>query len=203
MKRLPALLAIIVLAACCFLSGKRGIADLYSLRPLGPLDERPVKRMADSDLANAFSSASLAHRLDPGNPLYLENMARIRYWQAGISPYPGKMKTLLGEALSYSKEAAGFDPVSPYPWSTMMLVKLKLGEIDADFGRFMNNAAMLGPWEPEIQRSVAKAGLLSWSRLSGSERKTVLEDFTRGYRRQAGKMTEIAMNCGNHGKTCD
>lgn len=204
MNRAAILLSIALLAACTAVSLAWGIADLFSLRPDGAMDERPLKMPQTSRLAHAFSIAATAHELDPANPVYLENMARIRYWQAGRLPDSARRHAMLGESLMYAGEAAVLRPVSPYAWASLMQARLELGRVDAEFARDMNNAAMLGPWEPEIQVAIAEAGLDAWAALTARDRKIVLDDFARGYRMQPGKMTEIALKrrCGRPGHVC-
>ncbi len=178
-----------------------GVADLYSLRPPGAMDERPVQKVEASSLVDALGSINMALRLDPENPNYREDRARLDYWEAVRSEGARKAE-LLEDALFQIRQAIRLRPVSSYGWSTLMQVKMSLWEIDSEFFDALDNASMLGPWEPEIQRAVADAGLNVWAMLSDSQKRDILDDFNRGMKRQPAEMVRIAMRnrigCARH-----
>ena len=51
-------------------------------------------------------------------------------------------------------------PGSPYVWASIALLKLRLGEMDAEFYGALERAARLGPWEPAVQIAIADSALL-------------------------------------------
>ena len=169
-----------------------GAADLYSLRPSGAMDERPVQKVEASSLNDALAALNIALRLDPENPNYREERSRLDYLEAERSGGARKAE-LLDDALFQIRKAIGLRPVSPYAWSTLMQVKMALGEIDPEFLDALDNALMLGPWEPEIQRAVADAGLNVWAVLNDSQKEKILQDIKRGMMRQSADMVRIAM----------
>ena len=169
-----------------------GVADLYSLRPPGAMDERPVQKVEASSLIDALGAINTASRLDPENPNYREDRARLDYLEAERLEGVRKAE-LLEDALSQIRKAIRLRPVSPYGWSILMQVKMSLGEIDPEFFDALDNASMLGPWEPEIQRAVADAGLNVWAMLTFSQKGKILDDIKRGMKRQSAEMIRIAM----------
>ena len=168
-----------------------GAADLYSLRPSGAMDERPAQGRGFCSEGDALAALNIALRLDPENPNYREDRSRLDYLEAQRSEGARKAE-LLDDALFQIRKAIRLRPVSPYAWSTLMQVKMGLGEIDQEFLDALDNALMLGPWEPEIQRAVADAGLNVWAVLNDSQKGKILEDIKRGMTRQPGEMVRIA-----------
>ncbi len=187
-----ALLSLAFLAVMTICAAGAGVADLYSLRPPGAMDERPVQKVEASKLVDALVATNVALRLDPGNPSYREDRARLDYWEAERSGGARKAE-LLEDALFQIRKAIRLRPVSPYGWSTLMQVKMSLGEIDPEFFDALDNASTLGPWEPEIQRAVADAGLNVWGMLTDTQKGKILDDFKRGMKRQSAEMMRIAM----------
>lgn len=186
-------LAIVIFGTMIVMAAEMGLADIYSLRPSGPMDERPAANVAKLDLDNASRSIDTALNLDRFNPGYWEDKARIDCNEASRR----NNEVLLDDALLEVRRSIRLRPVSPYSWGTLMQIKIALGEIDGEFSRALENAAKLGPWEMETQRAIAEAGLDAWSTLPPSGRMIVLENIRRGMRRQSSAMIQIALGHGN------
>ncbi len=155
------------------------------------MDERPAQGRGFCSEGDALAALNIALRLDPENPNYREDRSRLDYLEAQRSEGARKAE-LLDDALFQIRKAIRLRPVSPYAWSMLMQVKMGLGEIDQEFLDALDNALMLGPWEPEIQRAVADAGLNVWAVLNDSQKGKILEDIKRGMTRQPGEMVRIA-----------
>jgi hypothetical protein len=193
-------LSALFLAAMIVLVARMGIADLYSLRPNGPMDERPAASIPN--FGDASKSVDIALRLDPLNPNDRLERARIDYRMAAGS---GKDKhALFDDALYQARRSIRLRPTSPYSWSTLLRIKADMGEVDGEFMTALDSAVMLGPWEEETQRMVAEAGLDVWPKLSMHGKMAVLEDIKRGMRRQAPEMIRIALDekCRIRGHDC-
>ena len=133
-----------------------------------------------------------ANRLDPGNPMYLEDLVRLRILHASR---PGSVESVrkheLRRLLPEIREAIRLRPVSPYTWTALLYVKSEVGERDEEFSLALANATKLGPWEPEVQLVVADVGTANWKELNAMQRDIVRRDILRGMRRQSDKMIAI------------
>jgi hypothetical protein len=64
--------------------------------------------------------------------------------------------------------------------------------IDTKLQHALANAALLGPWEPEVQFIVADIGFALWDELPDAQRKEVLETAVRGMKRNPDNVLRIA-----------
>lgn len=106
------------------------------------------------------------------------------------------------QGLEYHREAVRLRPGAPYSWANIALMKARLPEPDAEFEAALRNAALLGPWEPEVQIAVAEAGLSLWDRLSPPARGAVRDTLARAVRWQDAKLFALARSAGRLDVLC-
>jgi len=100
------------------------------------------------------------------------------------------------QALEYHRQAVRLRPSASYSWASIALLKAILPEPDAEFQAALRNAALLGPWEPEVQIAVAEAGLSRWDQLSPPTRTAVRGTLARAVQWQDAKLFAIARKTG-------
>jgi len=144
-----------------------------------------------------------ARALDPGQPNYLEDIARLHELRA-LSQKAGEVpgQEDLRQALAYQREAARRRPGSPYTWTNIALLKARLAEADREFEAALRNAALLGPWEPEVQIALADAGFRNWDALAPDTRTALRANTVRALRWQDAKMFELARRTGRLDVLC-
>ncbi len=190
MNRKPAILPLFFLAFMVFCAARIGYAAFLAIDPHDAI-EAWASGGGSAGRGGIEERMEEAHKLDPGNPLYLEDLVRLRSLRASPGQNAGKQE--LEKALPEIREAIRLRPVSPYSWSALLFVKSGLGEHDEEFSRALSNSNFLGPWEPEVQLVVADVGMANWAALSYLQREDVRKAIVRGMERQREKMIGIVM----------
>lgn len=108
----------------------------------------------------------------------------------------------LRQALEYQREAVRRRPGSPYTWANIALLKARLPETDREFETALRNAALLGPWEPEVQIAIADAGFRNWSLLAPETRAALRANVARTLRWQDAKLFDLARRTGRLDVLC-
>lgn len=204
------LLAAALLIAGIYAAAVRGLADVHYTRARIALAAAAKAQRPPGERAFAEASASLgeALRLEPSNPLFVEQRARLDELRAlamqGIVLQRGDppARAALGESLARWREAAQMRPGSPYAWASIALLKLRLGALDAEFYGALERAARFGPWEPPVQIAIADVGLAAWRRLAPSAKELVIADLERALLRQAPEVRRIAAAHGTLPLVC-
>jgi cytochrome c-type biogenesis protein CcmH/NrfG len=94
-------------------------------------------------------------RLDPDNPAYAETLARwYERYSLRLPPSSGVAAAYLEQSAVHLRRALVSRPGSPYAWASLAAVKLRLGQLDAEFHTALQNAQRFGPWEPGVQRTL-------------------------------------------------
>lgn len=93
-------------------------------------------------------------------------------------------------------------PGSPYTWSNIALLKARLHQPDREFESALRNAALLGPWEPEVQIALADAGFRHWNALAPETRAALRANTVRALRWQDAKLFELARRTGRLDELC-
>ena len=196
---------LVALAALCLLALPRGLADLRAFEARGLFKSWESKRRQPSVEEWTFARGLLreARELDPGQPNYLEDIARLYEvralpLKAGDAPAQGYLR----QALEYQREALRRRPGSPYTWASIARLKARLPEPDREFETALRNAALLGPWEPEVQVALADAGFRHWDALAPQTRAALSANAARALRRQDAKLFEVARRTGRLAVLC-
>lgn len=144
-----------------------------------------------------------ARELDPRQPNFLEDVARLYELRAlPLKPGDALAQGYLRQALDYQREAARRRPGSPYTWSNIALLKARLPELDGEFESALRNAALLGPWEPEVQIALAGTGFRHWDALAPETRAAMRANAARALRWQDARMFDLARRTGRLDVLC-
>ena len=188
-------LAVFLLFLLAFVALKHGWADLFAFqgRALIRTWDRDQRPFSDDEWRVARSRLENSLRLNPGDPGVAEDLGRLHEIRARALP-AGASRAELQRALGYFRASAAARPTSPYTWANIAFTQSRLGVIDADFYRAIDNAAFLGPWEPEVQLTLADIGFRYWDRMPKSARTTIHQAMRRGLKRQDAKMFDLAVS---------
>jgi len=194
------LVAASLLVAGIYAAAIRGLADAHYTHARLVLSAAVQEKQpaAADELAAARASLRQALRFEPSNPLFVEQRARIDEMEAlamrGIVMPRGDPPARAGllDSLRGWREAARMRPGSPYAWASIALIKLRLGELDAEFTGALERAARFGPWEPAVQIAIADAGLAAWRRLAPAAKELVIADLERALLRQEAEIRRVA-----------
>lgn len=202
---LAALAALAALSALCALALPRGLADLraFEARVLFRSWETRHRQPSAEEWALARDRLREARELDPGQPNYLEDIARLYELRTLALTAGGALaQSDLHQALDHQRQAARRRPGSPYTWANIALLKARLPEPDREFESALRNAALLGPWEPEVQIALADAGFRHWDALAPDTRSALRENALRALLRQDAKLFELARRRGRLDVLC-
>ena len=189
------LMAGAVLVAGIYIAGVRGIADVhyFAARTL-LVDAAKSKRLPEPGELTAVEAAlrdSLA--LEPSNPLFVEQLARVHEMRAlQLKRGDPAAREPLQRALAQFRAAAMMRPGSPYVWTSIAAIKLRLDDMDYEFYGALQRADRLGRWEPAIQLALADIGLASWRLLARPAKALVLGAIARGLAREGAEIRRIA-----------
>lgn len=194
-----------VLGALAVLAVPRGLADLraFEARSLFKSWEQKRRQPSADEWSLARSRLREAHELDPGQPNYLEDIARL-YERRALPLKAGDplSQDNLRQALEFQREALRRRPGSPYTWASIALLKARLPEPDREFETALRNAALMGPWEPEVQIALADAGFRHWGVLAPETRTALRANAARTLHRQDAKLFELARRHGRLAVLC-
>lgn len=198
-------LVLAALAWLCALALPRGLADLqaFEARVLFRSWTTGRRQPAQEEWNLARALLRDARELDPGQPSYLEDIARLHELRAA-PPKAGDTpaKDHLRQALGLQRQAARLRPGSPYTWANIALLKAHLPEPDLEFETALRNAALLGPWEPQVQLALADAGFRHWGALAPETRAAMNANALRALYRQDAKLFELARHRGRLDVLC-
>lgn len=110
----------------------------------------------------------------------LERAARALPDSAAIEELLGNLAELRRErpdhldvALAHFTRAVALRPTSPYAWAAVVRVKYGQGDTGRSFAAALRRAALLGPAEPEVQRTLVDYGLAVWDEVGADTRRAV------------------------------
>lgn len=148
-------------------------------------------------LEQARAALALAHALDPLNPRYVQESARVQEWSAiGLPPWEAGTRERLEEALATYREAIALRPTWPYAWAGLARAKLRLLQLDGEFERAVERAGALGPWEPEVLLALTEIDLLAGPLLPETARVQVAAATEHALRQQPREVIRLAARLG-------
>ena len=181
------------LADVAYFPARSILAD-WSLQAAAPAPQRWIA---------ARSALAEAHRLEPDNPLFVEETGRLYEKRvAAVDATQPVARSFLQRALAEFRRAARMRPASPFTWTNIALVKFRLGEIDGEFRSAVANAARLGPWEPGVQRTLADIGLAGWRELPAQVRAVIAATIERGLVTQPKNIERLARTDNRAAQFC-
>lgn len=199
------LLAAPLLAAGIYAAALGGLSDAnyYNARTILSAATTAKRQPGAEELASALASLSAANALEPANPLFVEQRARVHEMQALRLPHADPAaRALLRQALDEFRSAALMRPGSPHAWAAIAALKLRLEELDFEFYGALERAERYGRWEPAVQLALADIGLASWRLLPYAAKQIVLGAIERGMRRQGVELRRIAARHGTIERVC-
>jgi len=182
-RRLAAGLAMLLLIGALFLAGKWGVAATGNAFAMWHFDD-----WRKSDHVPDVRTWKWMHelmrwstRLDPENAGYRNDMGRLyEYTALNMIQHPSQIAPLLQISLSFFRDAVRLRPSWAQAWANLVLIKLRLRQIDSEFLFAMNRAVQLGPAVPEVQQIVAEAGVANWHRIPVATQQLVLRNIHIG-----------------------
>ena len=130
--------------------------------------------------STAYGRLSLARRLNPLDADHSANLGRLMDWQSWRH-LPGgiRFEDFRVRARQYYQESVEKRPSWGYAWAHYAESRLLLGHRDHEFVQALENAIVLAPWEPGVQRKVVWMGLATWADLPDHLRVMVKENVRR------------------------
>lgn len=202
--RLLSALAALILCLLAYTAGSWGLADLFARQPRGAMKlwDAGKAMPGPGEIEAARGALEAALRLKPGDPGIKEELGRVHTRAAAQPIGPRHVSPHAEAALSYFRAAVRERPVSSYAWAAMVTTQWRMRRVDAEFERALQEAARLGPWEPEVQLAVADAGLQSWQGLSEAAQRAVLAAIGRALRYQDAAVFALARRHGRLDVVC-
>jgi hypothetical protein len=200
------LFAAALLIAGMYAAAVRGLADAHytssrlTLAEAAPANRAPQRPEA---LASAQASMREALALEPSNPLFVEQSARLQELRAlGLRRGDPAIRNGLRQSLAQYRVAAAMRPGSPYVWANIAMLKARLDDMDFEFYGALERAGRLGPWEPQVQIAMIDVGLTAWTWLARPGKDLVLGALERGLLRQEPEIRRIATIHGTLPQVC-
>jgi len=195
----------VLLIAGIYAAGERGVADVhyFTARTLLAAATKAKRLPRPAELATAETALREAIALEPSNPLFAEQLARVHEARAlQLKRGDPAARTLLRQSLEEFRTAALMRPGSPYVWAGIAAVKLRLDDMDFEFYGALERAERLGRWEPAVQLALADIGFASWRLLAQPAKLLVLGAAEGGLHRQGPEIRRIAMEHGTLPSIC-
>lgn len=102
----------------------------------------------------------------------------------------------LTEATDHYVRALRLRPISANTWANLAAARYLVGDTSRVFESAIQNAARLGPSNPQVQRIVAHHGLAVFDEVSAPTRRAIESMVAAGVRRAPGEMLGIAHRRG-------
>jgi hypothetical protein len=165
------------------LAGRVFIAELHARQVAAFLDDWSKRGEIPSENAwdIAINAAKMAVYWYPvAHGEHYERLGRIYEWRhTSLNPGRPEAEESRRLALNAYRQAAITRPLSPYSWSRILQVKMRLLEFDDEFADALRQSVALGPWRPRINVGVVRTGVIAWHQLSAEQRQLVLASAER------------------------
>jgi hypothetical protein len=203
-RALVALLGIAVLGFALWQAGRRGLADMASLRANADLMAwaQAGKVPSFERWDRAEESLRAAQRLAPGDAAMHDRLARA-YEVVAVSPAVGASRdTYLDYALLHFRQVTSMRPAWPYAWMGVATQSYRLGRVNDELFGALARAMRYGPWEPGVQLGASEIGLALWDRLDPPLREQVRQNWRRTAYRQSEALARLAVAHGRQKLLC-
>jgi predicted Zn-dependent protease len=131
---------------------------------------------------------------DPENPSLHEILGRLALFT--------RSEDAADEAIASFTRALQYRPGSPYSWANLAEALYRKGDTGLAFEQALRSAGETGPWEPQVQRTVAEYGLAVWNDVSSSTRYEIDRMVANGMARNASEILQISLRRGRLGVAC-
>ena len=156
-----------------------------------------------------YAALNAARSLDPRNPDLMEQAGVLWATPVAVTDAEpvGELSVAIKmqaqqEAINAFSAAVVARPVSAYAWVNLALSKYQAGQVDALLYRALENAARLGPWEPDVQLAVTDLGFALWDEMPQALQPAVMQMATNAQRRYADRIFGIAERRGRMAVVC-
>ncbi|MBE0613263.1 MAG: hypothetical protein IH604_06325 [Burkholderiales bacterium] len=185
---------ILLLAAFAFKAGKEGLSNFYAQTAHMEIERwsRPGLTFKGDEGTRVVQYLNKSLLYSPNNPWPLEEMGSLQLRSMSVARDPQIAVAAASAANVAFRLALVERPTSPFTRANFILTKQYLGEQDDELFRALQRAEELGPWEPEVQRTVVFVGLAVWDRLNPAQQAVVTRAMERGAQRDAGTIAKIA-----------
>jgi cytochrome c-type biogenesis protein CcmH/NrfG len=203
MKRAVGWFGVVLMSVLAFVALKHGWADLFAFQGRAVIRtwDREQRSFSNDEWMAAQSRLERSLSLNPGDPSVSEDLGRLHELRTRALPGTGTAAEL-GVAMDYLRRSLRARPTSPYTWANLAFVKSRLGTLDDEFYHSIQNAALLGPWEPEVQLLLADIGFRYWNRMPKTAQEAIHGAIQRGLKRQDAKLFELASRYGRIDVMC-
>jgi tetratricopeptide (TPR) repeat protein len=133
----------------------------------------------------------LASRLAPFDAQVLGDLGELYEYRMAEVPAPGTGADL-DRALDYYRQALTLRPAWPYAWVDIAALKITRQHIDAEYAHAMQRALTLGPWQANVQASIAGGGLTVWNKLPAMLQTELEDTIARGLSNDSRLMLAVA-----------
>ncbi len=203
-----AVIGAFALLSVCVIGARAGIADVIAEDAIARQSALQGIAVKTGEPATALKVKAIrealldAQRLDAGNPTLAEQLGELYALVVrgeGANQFAGAQ---YDKALEQYSRAVLLRPTSPYSWANLAWIKYQTGRVDAVFYRALENAARLGPWEPEVQFTVVDLGFATWDEMPTPLQPHIIELAKNTQRRHADKLASIAARRGRLAQVC-
>jgi len=197
-RRATIAIALILLVGMLALqAGREGLSNFYALLANEELNHPSMteQRFREEGGARALHYLTESLRYSPNNAWALEEMGVLQIRRLPLFTGPIHALTALNTARSanaHLHRALLERPTSSFIWANLARSKLSLNERDGELLQALRRADELGPWEPEVQKSVIYLSLMIWDRLDPDQQASVVRTMERSAKRDAINVTNVA-----------
>jgi tetratricopeptide (TPR) repeat protein len=171
------------------------LADFLRLEPCTYLDGLRIANANPSPvkLEEARQRLLFAQKVDPDNPIIPEYLGQVYFYRANFSSFDVQLKReFLERALENFEASIRIRPNSGYLWSSEMITRQSLMDIDAPSLAgtsavasatpmanldtllvSLRHAAQLTPWEPSVVEQVIQVGKIHYTELNTNDQAIV------------------------------
>jgi len=160
----------------------RGAADLASVPARVAMAdwERQQQIGTEEDWERAYNGLRFARSVNPSSADYSADLGRLLEWRAWRHT-PGSTEHVMyrEHADRFYRNAIRQRPSWGFGWAHLAENRLLRGLLDESYLLSLQKAMDLAPWEPGVQRKVARMGMASWGSLPESVRSDVRDTVQR------------------------
>ena len=189
---------IFLLLLLAFKAGREGISNFYAQSAHLEIERwsQPGRRWKGDESTQVLRYFEKSLDYSPDNPWSLEELGTLQLSIMRASLDPQAAEAAARSANANLRKALIQRPTSPFVWANFALSKLYLGEKDEELVQALMRSEALGPWQPEVQKTVVFVGLSVWNRLNPAEQAAVVRAMERGARRDPRRMAELISTFG-------
>jgi hypothetical protein len=189
----PVLVAVAAIAVGAFSSGKANIVTREAAREIASWAATAGPRQ--DTMAAVLDDLRTATVALPGDAHGVELQGIVK-GRGRADP------AMLAEAIADFRQAVMYRPVSPYTWANLVHAFYEAGNTGPEFEHAIRQAQALGPWEPEVQATLANYGLAVREEVSPATRGAIDLAVASAMRRNPSETLQISERRGRLDVAC-